>query len=226
MKQLDKNQKTLLTIGISATIVILFAAFFVYPQTADILELNNKIYKEKTRQEELRIEEKDIKQAKDKEKEVDLILNQLSVHLTTKEDILNFIIQLEDIAKQTNNIQTIKIIEDTNNPQVKKTENEEKPTNTNASTVQSQNPADSKTNDFVEVEVKLQGTFSNLINYLTELKKAEILTDEESLDSQLSELSALPANQPIAVNQNEPQTSDIATTLMLKVYIKNTNAPK
>lgn len=218
---MNKPQKILLTIGISLGIIIIYVAFFIYPQATDILELNNKINKEKTRQQELRIKEQDIKQAKEKEKEIAFILNKLSVHLTASDDILNFIIQLEDIAKNTNNTQEINILEETTSPKAKKTENVESPENTNAVSVSDQN----KQKDYIEVEVKLQGSFESLINYLSELKKASILTDEQSLDSQLSELTSLPENQPLAENTEAPKTSDITTTLLLKVFIKN-NAAK
>ncbi len=229
MKTLNKNQKSWLTIGISLGIVLIYAGLVIYPQTSNILELNSKIYKEKIRQAELKIQENDIKQAKDRESDVDIILDQLSIHLTTKDDILNFIIELENIAKQTNNTQEINIVEQTNAPQVQKTENEEKPSNTNtgtnsSATVDQEQASTAK--DFIEVEVKLQGSFEDLIAYLSELKKATILTDETSLESQLAELASTQTNKQLVQNETAPQTSDLSSTLKLRVYIKDQNVTK
>ncbi|MFA6295797.1 MAG: hypothetical protein WC663_00405 [Patescibacteria group bacterium] len=225
---MQKLQKTWLTIGISLGIVLLYTGLIIYPQTSNILDLNNKIYQEKIRQEGLKIQENDIKQAKDKEQNIDTILDQLSIHLTTKDDIVNFIVDLENIAKQTNNEQTINILEQTNAPQIKKTEKEDT-TNTDTSTNTSvtTNPTQANpTNNFIEVEVKLQGSFEDLVAYLNELKKATTLTDETSLDSQLAELATTKTSTQVVQNEAMPTTSELSTTLNLKVFIKDQNATK
>jgi len=228
---LNKKQKIWLIIGTSIGVILIYSGLVIYPQTSDILELNNKIYKEKIRQEELKIQENDIKQAKDRESDVDAILNQLSVHLTTKDDILNFIVELENIAKQTNNTQEINILEQTNVPKTKKTENEDatKSTNTdtsaNTQTTTNQSQAE-KSSNYIEVEVKLQGSFDSLISYLDELKKTTILTDEISLETQLAELASSEAGTQLMQNEEAPATSDLSSIINLKVYIKDQNDTK
>ncbi|MDD3888240.1 MAG: hypothetical protein PHN19_05805 [Patescibacteria group bacterium] len=228
---LNKKQKIWLIIGTSIGVIIIYSGLVIYPQTSDIFELNNKIYKEKIRQEELKVQENDIKQAKDRESDVDAILNQLSVHLTTKDDILNFIVELENIAKQTNNTQEINILEQTNAPKTKKTENEDatKSTNTdtsaNTQTTTNQSQAE-KSSNYIEVEVKLQGSFDSLISYLDELKKTTILTDEISLETQLAELASSEAGTQLMQNEEAPTTSDLSSIINLKVYIKDQNDAK
>ena len=213
MQPLNKNQKLLLTIGIGLIIAILFVALIIYPQTSSILQMNNQIQNEKMQLEQLDTKESDISKFKDKESEVDFIVDQLAAHLTTQEDILDFIVQLEEIAGNTNNKQEIKIQEGEEEvkPKAKKTEDE-----TGQDTTV-KNPLDDL--DSINVEVNLEGDYNSLINYLIELEKSDILTDQTSLDAFLEGLDQALPNTPLT-EEDEAFTGNLLTTqIQLKAFL-------
>lgn len=224
MAQLDKKQKLWLTISICGLIILIYTGLIIYPQISDLLATNNKIAQQQATLSELNTKKNDLKSAKDQEENADYILKQFSVHLTTQKDILDFIIQLEDIAKRTNNTQEITIAAEEETPQIKQSENEEanapaqnqENTNNLNQTNQSSQP------ESIDIKINLTGSFEALINYLAELSKAPILSDQISLDSQLASLISTEAGQQITNDQEAINKSEITTALNLKVYLNAT----
>ncbi len=205
MKSLTKNQKLLLTVGIGLCIIILYIAVIIYPQTSNILKFNEDIHQEKIQLAQLDIEGADLKKFKDKEAEVNYILNQLSVHLIKEEDILDFIVQLEDIAEKTNNEQEINIQQEEEKPAVKKTEGNTEETESSQ--------------DGIKVQVTLKGDFNSLMDYLTELENAEILSDQLSLNTQLQGLDETKTNTPLTEEEEIPSDNQLSTVIELNVYL-------
>ena len=201
------NRKLLLTIGIGLFIVILYIAIIIYPQTSNILKYNNGIYNEKIELAQLNIKEKDLKKFKDKEKEINFILDQLSAHLIREEDILDFIIQLEEIAKKTNNKQEINIQQEEKAPKAQKTED--------------QQVKEKKEENAIKAKIKLIGDFNSLINYLIELEKANILSDQLSLNSQLAGLTQVKTNIPFAEPEEIPKENELITEIEINIFLAN-----
>lgn len=211
---LAKEKKLKISIIVSFLVAILYIGLIIYPSVSNILNYNNKIYQQKKILYEQDLKEKNLKQYRNKEKEINYILSNTSKHLIIGDNVLNFILQLEEIAKNLNIKQEIKIEQSQEKEKAapKKTEDE-------TLTPQDAKIADPlKDQKNIPGQVVLASSFNELINYLINLEKAEIISDELILDTRLEGLSLLPANIPVTEEQ-KTAGDKLSTTLDFRIFL-------
>ena len=130
------------------SIIIITAAVFIfitYPTIKEIKSFSQEIYNYRLYLEKLYLEGQVLKNIVRELKEVEPHLEELSEVLIDKKEELNFIISLEKLANNSELIQDLKI-----NPSQEVSKN---------------------TYKILPVQITLQGNYSQLIKYLTEINK-------------------------------------------------------
>ncbi|NQU99768.1 MAG: hypothetical protein HQ538_03435 [Parcubacteria group bacterium] len=187
--------------------LVVFGIFVVAPYVQDIFTLSHDIKEMKSNVEDFDLKEENFKKLKEDEEKADLTLNNLSRALVSKENSLEFIVLLEEVASKTSSIQAIEV--------VNKSEDEE--TNKRGE----QDPAIESLEDPLKniealyFKVRLQSSYKNLLLYLAELESLGIYTDVMSMEITSSSTSATSTNKPF---EGEAPTDIIRTTLEIRAF--------
>lgn len=186
----------------------LFGFLVVAPYVQDIFSLSNDIKKQKSDIKSYDLKEENFKKIKNNEKEVNSILNNLSEALVSKENSLEFIILLEEIASKTSNTQAIEVVNKTedinNNKRGEKKDPEIEILKDSLENVEA-----------LYFKIRLQGTHKNLLSYLAELESLSIYTDVMSLKINSSGANSVSGSKPF---EEEIPSDIINTTLEVRAF--------
>lgn len=166
---LNLRKKIYLLNSLAIIILLAFVIFIFKFQIPNILSLKNQISEKSKQLENYKLKQEDLekfKKGSEKNKEIKKTLDQ---SLVDRGRVLDFIIKLEEIAKKTNNEQTIQIVED--KKEVKRKKETKK---------QITDPLEKI--DKLEAQIFLNGKFRNLISYLYYLEALSYYTDIYSLE--------------------------------------------
>jgi len=202
------RKKIYLLISIFVIVLILLTIFVIVPLITDIYSLADQIKKQKIKLATFELEEKNLKQLKNQQKEIDQDLQSLSQSLVSTRDSLSFILPIENVASRTNVKQTINILNKTiDSSSTKKNEGEENNKQEKISYALEEIP-------YLSASIKLQGDFKNSLNYLLQLENMGIYSDitDFTMRAKTSTSSSNPTVE-------EPSTPDLLnTTLQLRAF--------
>jgi hypothetical protein len=207
---LNKKNIYLITI-ITCLGLAAFGFLVVTPCVQEIFSLSNNIKDQKASISDFDLKEENFKKLKEDEQEADSTLNNLSEALISKENSLEFIVLLEEIANKTSNTQTIEVVnkEDETTAKVKKEDKED--------------PEKESFKDPLEgvealyFKVKLQGSYKSLLLYLAELESMRVYTDIVSTEIKSGNAGPASGNKPF---EEELPTDIIRTTLEIRTFTR------
>lgn len=161
---MSKKKQIILKSIIYLIVCILFFAFISLPQIQRICLLSAQISEKKTRLSSLIQKKENLKDLKSKEDKINVTLISLSDFLIKKEEALNFVIKLEEIAAKTGISQTLNI------------ENEEKI----KEKAKEENAYESLSS--LNAQLFIEGEFKNIIAFILFLENLKNYTDINSLN--------------------------------------------
>ena len=145
-------------------IILILTFIFIYPQVEKIKENANKISAEKIKLENNLETKKKIKQVQDSQDYYSNLKNSLAESLIYKDNTLELIIPLENIAGDLNLKQNIEILE------TKEKNNNSKDDKDILEDLSGQN-----------VRLRLEGDYKNILNYFVKLKELGLMYDINSI---------------------------------------------
>lgn len=197
--------------------LIVFGIFVVAPYVQKIFVLSDDIKEMKLNVEDFDLKKENFKKLKEDEEKADLTLINLSKALVSKENSLELIVLLEEVASKTSNVQAIEVVSvvaDKEASKDKKDNEESKKENTTTNSLE--DPL--KNIEALYFKVKLQGTYKNLLMYLVELESLDIYTDVMSMEIISSSAGPTSSNKPF---EEEVAASDIIkTNLEIRAFAK------
>jgi hypothetical protein len=197
--------------------LIVFGIFVVAPYVQKIFVLSDDIKEMKLNVEDFDLKKENFKKLKEDEEKADLTLINLSKSLVSKENSLEFIVLLEEVASKTSNVQAIEVVSVVADKEVSKNkQSSEENKKENATTNFLEDPL--KNIEALYFKVKLQGSYKNLLLYLAELESLGIYTDTMSMEIKSSNVGPVSSNKPF---EEEVAVSDIIkTNLEIRAFAK------
>ena len=195
------RQKIYLATSALVIVLILLSVFLIAPLVSDIYSLADQMKTQKIKLATFELEEKNLKQLKSQQTDIDSDLTLLSKSLVSPQDSLSFILPLENVAEKTSTKQTINIVNQVDDSQSAKNKNKDE--------------TDYALKDITHVlaNIKLQGEFNNLLNYLLHLENAGIYTDITELNIRAQTQS----NSPSPVEE-EVESDHLYATFKLRAF--------
>lgn len=203
---LTKKNIYLITI-ISCLLLVAFGILVVIPYVQDIFALSNDIKDNKASIRDYDLRELNFKKLKQDEEEANEILDELSDSLVSKDNSLEFIVLLEEIARKTFNEQSIELIDESEEEEKRKTKSSTNET----------------LNDPLEAiealyfNVRLQGNHKNLLRYLVELENLGVYADVVSMEIKSSSTTLSSSNEPF---ENSDSNDQLRTTLLIRAFVQ------
>lgn len=156
MATIERKQKIYITLGVTLALIVATGVFILWPWWQDIQDLKKQIFEEETTLQELNAKEVKLKNFSQNSKTLYANLKILKESLLTEQDALNFILETEKIASQTNTTQTINL------------ETEEKEIKTKTIPTQNKDIAEDELNELPSIkgQIVLEGEFNNIIDYI------------------------------------------------------------
>jgi len=154
------------------------------------------------------LKEENFKKLKEDEEKADSTLNNLSKALVSKENSLELIVLLEEVASKTSNVQAIEVVNKSEDEKTNKRGGEE-----NSEVESLADPL--KDVDVLHFKIRLQGNYRNLLLYLAELESMSVYTDIMSMEIKSSSASLTSGNKPF---EEEAPSDIIGTTLEIRAF--------
>ncbi len=207
------NKKNIYLITISTCLgLVVFGVLVIAPYVKDIFALSDDIKKQKSGIADFDLKKDNFKKLKEDEEEAKSTLNNLSKALISKENGLEFIVLLENIAEKTSNSQTIEVINT-----LEESSKNKKDGNTDSKTESIRDPLESINS--LRFRVKLQGSYKNLLLYLAELESVGVYTDVVSMEIKSNSASPVSGTKPFG--EEELSNAEIVkTTLEIRAFTR------
>lgn len=202
------KQKIYIITLVTVSALVALGVLVIYPWVSDIFSISSDLERQRFDLKKYSMREENFKKLKAGENEIDLTLRNLSEALISKENSLEFIVLLEKLAQETGNKQSIGIINIAEDDVSAKTKDRKG--------VVIEDPLeDISTLNF---QVKLEGKYKNLLNYLLRLENLEIYTEVTSVSIKTKNTNANSGNEPFDESANQDDT--LSTTLEIRVFSK------
>ena len=197
--------------------LIIFGIFVVIPYVKGIFILSDDIKEMKSNAEDFDLKKENFKKLKEDKEKADFTLINLSKALVSKENSLEFIVLLEEVASKTSNVQAIEVVSVVDDKEASKDKKSNEESKKESIIINSlEDPL--KNIEALYFKVKLQGTYKNLLLYLAELESLGIYTDVMSMEIKSSSAGPVSSNKPF---EEEVAVSDIIkTNLEIRAFAK------